>query len=60
MTSPEADFVRGKLVYANWDVDELMARAKEIEESTRFNIRLGGWPFEDNAWNAQKGHGNWS
>lgn len=30
--SPEAEFLKGKLVWSNWDVEELRARAKELEE----------------------------
>lgn len=30
LASPEADFLQGKFVWSNWDVDELKAREKEI------------------------------
>jgi hypothetical protein len=30
MTSPEAAFLRGRCVWANWDVKELKARKDEI------------------------------
>ncbi|KAJ5198047.1 uncharacterized protein N7498_007164, partial [Penicillium cinerascens] len=30
IVSPEADFLRNKIVFASWDVDELKARKKEI------------------------------
>lgn len=30
LTSPEAAFLKGRLVWANWDVNELKARAEEI------------------------------
>lgn len=44
LASGEADFLKGKLVYANWDVDELKARAEEIEaDPALFTIALGGW-----------------
>lgn len=33
LASPEAAFLAGRFVWANWDVEELKARAKEIEES---------------------------
>ena len=45
LASPEARFLKGKFLWANWNVDELKAQATEIEESTRFNIGLVGWPF---------------
>ncbi|KFX97312.1 hypothetical protein V495_01882 [Pseudogymnoascus sp. VKM F-4514 (FW-929)] len=50
LASPEARFLKGKFLWANWDVDELMARAKEIESSTQLNIGLVGWPFGDPSW----------
>ena len=53
LTSPEARFLKGKFLWANWDVDELKAQAKELEASTRLNISLGGWPFQDGNWNPQ-------
>jgi NAD(P)-dependent dehydrogenase (short-subunit alcohol dehydrogenase family) len=46
LASPEAKFLKGKFVWANWDVDELKARAKEIEGTHFLSIGLGGWPFE--------------
>ncbi|KAL9114532.1 MAG: hypothetical protein Q9227_001613 [Pyrenula ochraceoflavens] len=46
LASPEARFLKGKFLWANWDVEELKARAKEIEGSTKLSIGLGGWPFE--------------
>ena len=33
-------------MWCNWDVDELKARASEIEQSSVLNIGLNGWPFE--------------
>ncbi|KAK3387445.1 hypothetical protein B0H63DRAFT_493701 [Podospora didyma] len=38
-TSPEGKFLRGKYVWANWDVTELKAMAKEIESTGEFNFR---------------------
>ncbi|KAL2062846.1 hypothetical protein VTL71DRAFT_5918 [Oculimacula yallundae] len=50
LASPEARFLKGKFLWSNWDVDELKARAKEIEAGEQFNIGLVGWPFsEENA-----------
>lgn len=45
LASPEARFLKGKFLWVNWDVDELKARAKEIEGTQLFSIELGGWPF---------------
>ncbi|KAL8740796.1 MAG: hypothetical protein Q9184_008454 [Pyrenodesmia sp. 2 TL-2023] len=47
MTSPEARFLRGRFVWANWDVDQLKARAKEIEESPQMlTSNVLGWPYQ--------------
>ena len=45
LASPEARFLNGKFLWANWDVDELKARAHEIENSPFLSIGLVGWPF---------------
>jgi NAD(P)-dependent dehydrogenase (short-subunit alcohol dehydrogenase family) len=45
LASPEAQFLKGKYLWANWDVDELKARADEIEKSNLLQIGLIGWPF---------------
>ncbi|KAJ9615597.1 hypothetical protein H2200_001672 [Cladophialophora chaetospira] len=42
--SEEAKFLRGKLVWANWDVDEMKAKAEKIQGSPVFTIGLAGWP----------------
>lgn len=52
LASSEAKFLKGKFLWANWDVDELKARADEIAKSTELNIVLGGWPFDDPKWKA--------
>jgi len=46
VTSPEARFLRGKLCYANWDVNEMKARAKEIEDTPMLTSNVLGWPFQ--------------
>jgi hypothetical protein len=52
LASPEARFLKGKFLWANWDVDELKAQAKEIEASTQLSIGLVGWPFGISSWGA--------
>jgi hypothetical protein len=42
--SSDARFLRGKLVWSNWDVDELKAMKKEIEGTAKFTFGLLGWP----------------
>ncbi|OAL34895.1 hypothetical protein AYO20_05856 [Fonsecaea nubica] len=46
LASPEADFLKsGRVVGANWDVEELVARKVEIEaDPTLFRVTIGGWP----------------
>ncbi|KAL8956246.1 MAG: hypothetical protein Q9193_006178 [Seirophora villosa] len=47
MTSPEAHFLRGRFVWANWDVEQLKTRAKEIEESPQMlTSNVLGWPYQ--------------
>ncbi|KAM5355064.1 hypothetical protein ACJ41O_001710 [Fusarium nematophilum] len=43
--SPEAEFLRGKFVWVNWDVDELKARREEIMSTDLLNTKLGGVSF---------------
>ncbi|KAE9369669.1 oxidoreductase [Stipitochalara longipes BDJ] len=50
LASPEARFLKGKFLWTNWDVDELKARANEIESSAQLSIGLVGWPFGDASW----------
>jgi len=46
LASPEASFLSGKLVWANWDVEELKAKAEEISSNT-FYMTTGslGFPY---------------
>ena len=45
LASTEAKFLKGKFVWANWDVNEMMARAEEIESSRLLSIMLEGVPM---------------
>ncbi|KAK7425314.1 hypothetical protein QQZ08_008211 [Neonectria magnoliae] len=45
LASPEAKFLKGKFVWANWDVEELISRADEIESSMLFRVYLDGVPM---------------
>ncbi|PVH90798.1 NAD(P)-binding protein [Periconia macrospinosa] len=38
-------FLQGKFVYTNWDVDELTAKADEIQNSFENTVGVIGWPF---------------
>ncbi|OAP63731.1 hypothetical protein AYL99_02958 [Fonsecaea erecta] len=42
--SPEAKFLKNKFVWANWDTDEMKAKADEIANSPAFTMGLAGWP----------------
>ncbi|KAL8786044.1 MAG: hypothetical protein Q9213_003027 [Squamulea squamosa] len=44
LASGEADFLAGRFVYANWDVDELKTRAEEIVKSDLLKIGFIGEP----------------
>jgi hypothetical protein len=42
--SPEARFLNGRFVHANWDVDELKERKEEILKNPEmYTIGLVGW-----------------
>lgn len=45
LASPEAAFLNGRSVWANWDVDELKAKAEAIQQSQLFTAGINGWPF---------------
>jgi hypothetical protein len=45
LTQPKNNFLNGKMVWANWDVEELEARAEEIQSSAMMSIGVEGWPF---------------
>ncbi|KEF55364.1 uncharacterized protein A1O9_08114 [Exophiala aquamarina CBS 119918] len=42
IASDEAAFLRNKFVWANWDAEELKARAEEIETSSLLRVSLNG------------------
>ncbi|KAJ5731962.1 Glucose/ribitol dehydrogenase [Penicillium malachiteum] len=52
LASPESRFLKSKFLWANWDVDELKAKEKDIESNNLLSIGLGGWPFQDTNWSA--------
>ncbi|KAL7809061.1 hypothetical protein V8C26DRAFT_412329 [Trichoderma gracile] len=45
LASDEAAFLNGRLVWANWDVDELKAKADAIKQSQLYTAGINGWPF---------------
>jgi len=45
LASPEAAFLKSKFVWVNWDVDELKAKAEEIEKTKVLTTILDGVPM---------------
>ncbi|KAF2450728.1 NAD(P)-binding protein [Karstenula rhodostoma CBS 690.94] len=45
LASPEADFLKGKFLWTNWDVDELKSQAEEIEKTHKYSVEMVGYPF---------------
>lgn len=43
LTTPAAEFLRGRFLYANWDVDELMAKEEEITKAGQLRLGIYGW-----------------
>ena len=43
--SQEANFLHGKYLWSNWDVDELKSRKLELEKDYQLTITMNGWPF---------------
>jgi hypothetical protein len=45
--SSEAAFLRGKMVWSNWDVDELKVKRDKITSDPGYlNLGMIGWPFQ--------------
>ena len=45
LASPEAKFLKSKMVWANWDADEMIARKEEIQNSRLLTWLLDGVPM---------------
>jgi len=43
LASLESDFLKGRLIWSNWDVEELRDREKDILEGDLLTVRLRGW-----------------
>jgi hypothetical protein len=46
--SPGAAFLKGKLIWCNWDVDEMKEKEDQILSSSvpgYLNLGMIGWPF---------------
>ncbi len=44
LASGESEFLKGRFVWANWDVNEMKAKAQEVKEKDLLAMRLSGWP----------------
>ncbi len=42
-----AAFLKRKLVWSNWDVEEMMAREKQIDGGDSMTLGLQGWPYNN-------------
>jgi hypothetical protein len=42
--SSEAKFLNGRVLWSNWDIDELKAQTAEFEGTPKFMVGLLGWP----------------
>ena len=45
LASPEAKFLKGKFVWANWDAEELLALSEQIQTSRLLTVTLDGVPM---------------
>ncbi|THX19982.1 oxidoreductase [Aureobasidium pullulans] len=52
LASPEARFLRGKFLWANWD-------AQKIEETAYLSVGFVGWPFDGGNWKLETAEGAW-
>lgn len=48
-TSGQAGFLKGKFVWANWDVSELIEQAEEIQKGSLLSLGLDGLPTKDDS-----------
>ncbi|KAH6613061.1 hypothetical protein C7974DRAFT_322247 [Boeremia exigua] len=44
IVSPEAEFLKGKFVWSNWDIEELKAKKEHLQSSNDLTLGLQGWP----------------
>jgi hypothetical protein len=42
--SPEAAFLKGKFMWSNWDVNDLIAKKQQLLSSNDLTTGLLGWP----------------
>ncbi|OBT95618.1 hypothetical protein VE01_05898 [Pseudogymnoascus verrucosus] len=44
IVSPEAEFLQGKFVWSNWDIEELKAKKEHLLSTDDLTLGLQGWP----------------
>jgi hypothetical protein len=44
LASSEADFLKGRFLWAHWDVDELISKKDVIQGGNLLTFQLNGWP----------------
>jgi hypothetical protein len=44
LVSSEADFLKGRFVWSNWDIDELLEKKDVVLGNDLLTMRLKGWP----------------
>jgi hypothetical protein len=47
LATAEADFLKGRFVYVNWDIDELMEKKEEILAKNLLTLTIRGWDSTD-------------
>lgn len=45
LASDEARFLRGRLVWANWDVNQLLEKKADIGKGLLLTDNILGWPY---------------
>ena len=44
LASGESEFLKGRLVWGHWDINEMKAKAQEVVDKDLLTLRLSGWP----------------
>jgi hypothetical protein len=50
LSTPDADFLKGRFVYTSWDIDELKAQKEEILRDNLLTLTLRG--MDSTEWKA--------
>jgi hypothetical protein len=46
LSSKEAEWIKSKMIWCNWDVDEVLAKKEQIlKDPAYLNIGMNGWPY---------------